>query len=105
MADGLFVPLFFASGGLQMSYGGTSIPLVTVAALALIPLTGKLIGPLLGATVTKIDNRVALSAGLMAKGITETALLLVLFERGMIGEDLFSLLVLIMFIYVIGSPP
>ena len=105
MADGLFVPLFFASGGLQVSFAVSELPLSAIAALALVPLAGKFVGPLLGSVVTRLEDPIALSTGLIAKGITEIALLLVLVERGMIGNDLFSLLILIMFAYVVGSPP
>ena len=104
IADGLFVPLFFASGGLQLSFSFAQLPLGAIAALVLVPLLAKLAGPLLGAFVTRMENPMTLAAGLMAKGITEVALLLVLVETGLIGRDLFSLLILVMFVYVVASP-
>ena len=41
----------------------------------------------------------------MAKGVAEIALLLVLRETGLIGADVFSLLVLIMLGYILLMPP
>ena len=105
MADGFFVPLFFASGGLQVSFSMTGLPLPAIAALAIVPFFCKFAAPLFGAVLTRMENPVALATGLMAKGITEIALLLVLLENGMITKDLFSALILIMFAYVIASPP
>ena len=48
---------------------------------------------------------VAVATGLMAKGVAEIALLLVLLETGVIGRDIFSLLVLIMLAYILLAPP
>ena len=103
-ADGLFVPLFFASGGLQLSFSFSALPWSAVAAVVLIPMAAKFVGPYLGAIVTRTENPGALATSLMAKGITEVALLLVLVESGMIGRELFSLLMLVMFAYAIVSP-
>ena len=103
-ADGLFVPLFFASGGLQLTFSFSALRWSTVAAVVLIPMAAKFVGPYLGAIVTRTENPGALATSLMAKGITEVALLLVLVESGMIGRELFSLLMLVMFAYAIVSP-
>ena len=105
IADGLFIPLFFASGGLQLSFAFTQLPLGAIVALLLVPLVGKFAGPYIGSYLTRMENPLALSTGLMAKGITEIALLLLLVETGMIGSDLFSLLILVMFVYLVALPP
>jgi len=55
--------------------------------------------------VARLDTPFALATGLMAKGVAEVALLLVLLETGVIGRDVFSLLVLIMFGYILLTPP
>ena len=104
-AEGLFVPLFFAAAGLHMSLSFTELPALTIAALVLVPLVGKFAGALIGALVARLDTPFALATGLMAKGVAEVALLLVLLETGVIGRDLFSLLVLIMFGYILLTPP
>jgi len=104
-AEGLFVPLFFAAAGLHMSMSFTELPALTIAALVVVPLVGKFAGALIGALVARLDTPFALATGLMAKGVAEVALLLVLLETGVIGRDLFSLLVLIMFGYILLTPP
>ena len=103
-AEGLFVPLFFASAGLHLSLSFTELPLATIAALVAIPLLGKFAGSLIGAFVSRLEMPFALATGLMAKGVAEVALLLVMLETGIIGEDIFSLLVLIMFAYILLGP-
>ena len=105
VAEGLFVPLFFAAAGLHLSLSFTELPGVTIAALVLVPLVGKFAGALIGALVARLDTPFALATGLMAKGVAEVALLLVLLETGAIGRDVFSLLVLIMFGYILLTPP
>ena len=104
-AEGFFVPLFFAAAGLHLSSSFTELPGLTIAALALVPFVGKYSGALLGALVARLETPFALATGLMAKGVAEVALLLVLFETGVIGDDIFSLLVLIMFGYILLMPP
>ena len=104
-AEGLFVPLFFASAGLQFDLSFTAIPAVTLVALVLIPLAGKFVGAFLSTYLTRLDAPVTLATGLMSKGVAEIALLLVLLEGGVIGQDVFSLLVLIMFGYILLMPP
>ncbi len=103
-AEGLFVPLFFASAGLHLSLSFTDLPIVTIMALVSIPLAGKFAGSLIGAFVSRLEMPFALATGLMAKGVAEIALLLVLLETGVIGDDVFSLLVLIMFAYILLAP-
>ena len=93
-AEGLFVPLFFASAGLHLSLSFTNLPPWTIVALVTIPLAGKFAGAFIGAYVTRLDISFPLAAGLLAKGVAEVALLLVLFQTDVIGEDVFSLLVL-----------
>ena len=104
-AEGLFVPLFFASAGLHLSLSFTELPVWTIAALVVIPLVGKFVAAFIGASVARLERPSALATGLMAKGVAEMALLLVLLEIDMIGHDVFSLLVLIMLAYILLTPP
>ena len=103
-AEGLFVPLFFASAGLHLSLAFTELPGLTIAALVFIPLVGKFAAAFIGAVVARLALPVALATGLMAKGVAEMALLLVLLEIEMIGPAVFSLLVLIMLAYILFTP-
>ncbi len=104
-AEGLFVPLFFASAGLHLSFAFAELPALTIVALVLIPLAGKFVGAFIGASLTRLDISFPLATGLLAKGVAEIALLLVLFETHVIDQAVFSLLVLIMFVYILFMPP
>ncbi len=104
-AEGLFVPLFFASAGLHLSLSFLELPLLTVAALIVVPVFGKFAGAFLGAFAARLETPFAFATGLMAKGVAEIALLLVLYETGMLGEDIFSLFVFLMIISIVITPP
>ena len=103
-SEGLFVPLFFASAGLHFDMSFTSLPVSTILALVLVPLVGKFAGAFIGTYAIRIDTPLALATGLMSKGVAEIALLLVLLDDEVIGKDVFSLLVVIMFGYIVFMP-
>lgn len=105
VAEGLFVPLFFASAGLSFSLSFAALPPWTMAGLALIPLFGNFAGAFIGAYVSRLTVPYAVATGLMGKGVAEIALLLVLWNSGIIDEDVFSFLVLVMFGYIFLMPP
>ncbi len=104
VAEGLLVPLFFASSGLYLSLDFLDLPPKTIAALALVPLAGKFAGSFIGAYITRLEAPFATATSLMAKGVAEIALLLLLFHSGAIDEGVFSLLVLIMLGYILLTP-
>ena len=103
-AEGFFVPLFFASAGLHLSLEFLELPPATIVALVLVPLAGKFAGSFISAFITRLDAPFATAAGLMAKGVAEIALLLLLLHTDAIGRDVFSLLVLVMFGYILLTP-
>ena len=104
VAEGFFVPLFFASAGLYLSLEFLRLPPLTIVALVLVPLAGKFAGSFLSAYVTRLDAPFATAAGLMAKGVAEIAILLLMFHTEVIDRDVFSLLVLLMFGYILLTP-
>ena len=103
-AEGLFVPLFFASAGLNLNLDFIHLPPETILALIFVPLAGKFAGAFISAYVTRLDAPLAVASGLMAKGVAEIALLLVMLHSHVINESLFSLLVVIMFGYILLTP-
>ena len=103
-ADGFFVPLFFASAGLYLSLDFVKLPLETILTLAFVPLAGKVAASFISTYITRIDAPFATAVGLMAKGVAEIALLLVMLQTGAIDNDIFSLLVLVMLAYIMLTP-
>ena len=104
VAEGFFVPLFFASAGLYFSFHFVTMPWWVMLALAFIPLAGNFVGAFLGAYISRLPGPYAVASGLMGKGVAEIALLLVLRELKIINEVTFSFLVLVMFCYILLMP-
>ena len=104
VAEGFFVPLFFASAGLYFSLDFVKLPPETILILAFVPLAGKIAASFISTYVTRIDAPFATAVGLMAKGVAEIALLLVMLQTGAIDNDIFSLLVLVMLAYIMLTP-
>ena len=104
-AEGLFVPLFFASAGLHFTFSFIELPVWTMLALAFIPLAGNFAGAFIGSYVSRLTVPYAVASGLMGKGVAEIALLLVLRETGTINQVVFSFLVMVMFCYILFMPP
>ena len=105
IAQGLFIPLFFASAGLQLDASFTSLSVLTIASLVAVAVVGKFAGAMLGSLVARLDAPLAIASGLMAKGVVEVALLLVMLEVGAISQELFSLLTIIMLGFLLLVPP
>ena len=103
-AEGFFVPLFFASVGLHLSLDFLYLPPETIVVLALVPMAGKFAASFLSAYVTRLEAPFAIAAGLMAKGVAEVALLLLLLHSGAIDKGIFSLLVVVMLVYILLTP-
>jgi len=103
-AEGLFVPLFFASAGLNLNLKFLDLHPEVIAALIFVPLAAKFAGAFISAYITRLESPFAVASGLMAKGVAEIALLLVMLHGHIIDEALFSLLVVIMFGYILLTP-
>ena len=103
-AEGLFVPLFFASAGLSLNLAFLELNPEVIAALIFVPLVAKFAGSFFSAYIARLEAPFAVASGLMAKGVAEIALLLVMLHAHVIDEALFSLLVMLMFGYILLTP-
>ena len=103
-AEGFFVPLFFASAGLYINLEFLKLPPETILVLILVPFAGKFAASFISAYITRLEAPFAIASGLMAKGVAEIALLLLLLQTTAISEGVFSLLVLVMFGYILLTP-
>ena len=104
MAQGVFIPLFFASAGLHLDTSFTALGATTIAAIVSVTVLGKLAGSALASYGARLDAPLAITSGLMAKGVVEIALLLVMVEEGAITKELFSLFTIIMLGFILVVP-
>ncbi len=103
-AEGFFVPLFFTAAGLHLSLEFLDMPPLTILALIFVPLVGKLAASFLCTFIARLEAPFVTATGLMAKGVAEIALLLTLLHYDRIDHGLFSLLVTVMFGYLLITP-
>lgn len=104
-AEAWQTPLFLAAAGVHLDASLIGLPPATVVALVCVPLAGKFVGAVAGARLAGLDTPLAVAAGMLAKGPTEIALLAVMVASGAIRPDIYSLLVLVMFGYLLLAPP
>ena len=104
-AEAWQTPLFLAAAGVHLDASLIGLPPATVVALVCVPLAGKFVGAVAGARLAGLDTPLAVAAGMLAKGPTEIALLAVMVASGTIRPDIYSLLVLVMFGYLLLAPP
>ena len=55
-AEGLFVPLFFASAGLHLDFSFIDLPPLTIIALLFVPMIGKILASLIGTYMARLDT-------------------------------------------------
>lgn len=93
MANGIFIPIFFAGIGIYFSFGFLSLPYYLIAAVIIVVTVGKFGSSVLAAAVANLKPVIAVGAGVMAKGTIDLALMLSLLSVGLVQPNLFSLVV------------
>jgi Kef-type K+ transport system membrane component KefB len=103
-----FVPFFFISVGLNTEVSGLSGPFYLMALLlSLVAILTKLIGCGGGAMMAGFDRRSALAigAGMVARGEVGLIVATIGQDRGLIGPELFTAMVLLSLITTLVTPP
>lgn len=109
VALGIFAPIFFAVAGLKVDVQALLSPTLSAITLAviLIAVTGKVVGTYAGARlIGKKDHWTALSygAGLNARGALEIIIATVGLQVGILGQEMFSIIVVMAMATSIMAP-
>ncbi len=109
VALGIFAPIFFASAGLKVNLVNLLDPtLMAIAVLVILVATlGKVVGTYLGARIGgRQDHWTALSygAGLNARGAMEIIIATIGLQLGILGQDVFSIIVLMAMVTSLMAP-
>nr|WP_144266444.1 cation:proton antiporter [Paenibacillus curdlanolyticus] len=103
----LFVPVFFVSIGLNISFAGLGSQLLFLLLITLTAIASKWIGGGLGARLTGFGNRASLSigAGMISRG--EVALIIATtgLEASLLPEQYFTSIVLVVILTTLVTPP
>ncbi|WP_305064648.1 cation:proton antiporter [Methanococcoides sp.] len=106
LAYGIFVPIFFAFIGISLNIASLqTIGLFSVLVVVL-ALSGKLIGGFLGGRLIGFDNYDSLifGVGVMPRAGVELVLISIGKEMGIIGDEVFSAIVLMVAVSILVSP-
>ncbi|NPE29502.1 cation:proton antiporter [Methanococcoides sp. SA1] len=106
LAYGIFVPIFFAFIGISLNIASLqTIGLFSVLVVVL-ALLGKLIGGFLGGRLIGFDNYDSLifGVGVMPRAGVELVLISIGKEMGIIGDEVFSAIVLMVAVSIFVSP-
>jgi len=103
----LFVPVFFVSIGLHVSFDGFAGQWLAFIVLSLLAVLTKLAGSALGARVTGFGLRPSLviGSGMVSRGEVALILASVGFAGGYVPTDLYTTLVLVIVLTTVAAPP
>lgn len=107
LAYSTFIPTFFVSIGLVVSFDGVGEHIGFIVALSLVSILAKLIGCGFGARITGFNfkSSVQIGAAMISRG--EVALILALLgkESGLLREDLFTSTIIVVMVTTLITPP
>ncbi len=104
----LLLPVFFLISGLKVNIQGLGsehiLPLVAILAVAIF---GKYVGAYVGARLQKVPHWQASSLGLLmnTRGLTELIILNVGLEKGLLSQELFTLMVIMALVTTVMTGP
>ncbi|KEK19110.1 sodium:proton antiporter [Bacillus manliponensis] len=107
IAYAIFVPIFFVSIGMEITFNGIGDQIWFIVILTIIAILTKLIGSGLGARLTGFDFRssVSIGAGMVSRG--EVALIIAAdgLATNMLAPDNFTAIVIVVILTTIVTPP
>ncbi|WP_214408513.1 cation:proton antiporter [Sphaerisporangium fuscum] len=105
----VLAPVYFAIAGLRMDLTALGRPRVLVAGIAilLIAIAGKFIGVYAGARASRLNGweALALGAGLNARGVIEVVVAMVGLRLGILGVEVYTIVVLVAIVTSLMAPP
>jgi len=105
MTMGFLAPIFFAGIGLEFKFASIHQIGLLVAILG-VSFASKIIGGYVGGRFARLSNRtsIALGFGLNARGIMELVIANIAFRAGLIGVEIFSMLVVMGLVTTLSTP-
>lgn len=103
---GFLAPIFFVLVGFSVDFGSVATSLGLLVCITLVAVVGKIVGSYLPARMWGMSHNESMAIGsmMMGKGAMELVFAKIALEQGIIGEDLFSLLVLMAFVSTALAP-
>jgi len=107
IAYSIFVPVFFVSIGLNVSFEGVGAQLAFVIALTIVAIVTKMVGGAFGARLTGFNHKssLAIGAGMISRG--EVALIIAStgLQAGLLLPEYFTSVILVVIVTTLVAPP
>ncbi|SFL74624.1 cation:proton antiporter [Pelosinus propionicus] len=107
IAYAFFVPVFFVSIGLSVSFAGTGSQVWMIVGLTVVAILTKLLGSGLGARLTGFGNRSSLGigAGMVSRGEVALILAAIGLEADLLQSKYFTAIVVVVILTTLVTPP
>ncbi|QLD88487.1 cation:proton antiporter [Natronomonas salina] len=107
LSMGFFAPIFFVSVAFELTLGVFTENLPLLALIVTAAFAGKIVGSWLFALPTKLSSRegLVIGLGMNGRGTVEIIIVLIALQAGIIGENLFSILVFTAIFTTVLVPP
>ncbi len=107
IAYAFFVPVFFVSIGLSVSFAGVNNQIGIIAGLTIIAILTKLVGSGIGARLTGFHNRSSLGigTGMISRGEVALIIAAIGLEANLLEETFFTASVLVVILTTLVTPP
>lgn len=107
IAYAIFVPVFFVSVGLSVSFHGMMNQLWIIIGLTVLAIVTKLLGAGLGAKLTGFNNQssLAIGAGMICRGEVALILAAVGLETQLLEQKYFTVLIIVVILTTLVTPP
>ncbi|SFS45961.1 cation:proton antiporter [Paenibacillus sp. BC26] len=103
----IFVPVFFVSIGLAVTFAGLSKQILFIIALSVLAVLTKLIGSGLGAKLTGFNMRSSLiiGAGMVSRGEVALIIATIGLNTGLLLQQYFTSIIIVVIVSTIVTPP
>lgn len=103
----IFVPVFFVSIGLSVSFEGLSKHILFIIGLSVLAIITKLIGAGLGARLTGFNtySSLIIGAGMISRGEVALIIASIGLSSGLLAQEMFTSVIIVIILSTIVTPP
>lgn len=107
LAYGFFVPFFFVSIGLEVSFDGIQEQLWLIVVFTIVAILSKLIGSGIGAKITGFNWRSSfgIGAGMISRGEVALILASMGIAQGLLPEEEYTAIIMVVILTTVVTPP
>lgn len=107
IAYGIFVPFFFVSIGLSVTFAGIGDQIVFMIVFSIIAIVSKFIGSGIGARLTGFNTRssMGIGAGMISRGEVALILAAMGLESGLLPQQYYTSMIIVIIITTLVTPP